>query len=127
LQDFKKLQVWQAGHALAVDVYRATADGRIWCGDALADQMRRAVVSIGANIAEGCGRATPRDFLKFLNISMASAGELESHVLLAAALGLISTEVEKHLSQQVESVRKMLVALAGAIRRANANPGRPGG
>ena len=74
MQDFKRLRVWVAARSLAVDAYRLTGDRRTWGEDALAGQIRRAAISVAANIAEGCGRGTRRDFLRFLNMSMASAG-----------------------------------------------------
>ena len=66
MQDFKKLIVWQKGHAMTLEVYKLTAKfpkDEIY---GLTSQIRRASASVGLNISEGCGRATDPDFRKFL-------------------------------------------------------------
>jgi four helix bundle protein len=79
MRDFRELKMWQKTHTLTLTVYRVTAcfpnDERF----GLSSQMRRAAVSIEANIAEGCGRAGHADFARFLEIGMGSASELECH------------------------------------------------
>ncbi len=79
--------VWQKAHELTVEVYKATTSfpGNEVYG--LTSQMRRAGVSIPANIAEGCGRDGDAEFGRFLQIAMGSASELEYHCLLAHSWG----------------------------------------
>ncbi len=77
MRDFRKLQVWQKSHQLALDIYRLTIDFPKSEQFGLTRQMRRAAVSIPANIAEGCGRETEREFQRFLHIAAGSANELE--------------------------------------------------
>jgi four helix bundle protein len=77
VRDFRKLQVWQKSHQLALDIYRLTIDFPKSEQFGLTRQMRRAAVSIPANIAEGCGRETEREFQRFLHIAAGSANELE--------------------------------------------------
>ena len=74
----------------------------------LTGQIRRAAYSIGANIAEGCGRSTPRDFARFLQIAAGSASELEYHLLLAHDLKLIATPTYLVLREDVNEVKRML-------------------
>ena len=75
-QDFRELHVWQRAYALALTIYRATSGFPQSERRGLAGQMRRAAVSIGANIAEGCGRGTPADLARFL----AMEGPKHDHV-----------------------------------------------
>lgn len=77
MPDFKGLAVWRRAHALTLNVFRVTRCRGRREHAALISQARRAAMSVAANIAEGCARATQRDFAKFLNISFASASELE--------------------------------------------------
>jgi four helix bundle protein len=89
MQDFKKLEVWRLSHALTINMYRCTRrlpdDERF----GLTSQIRRAAVSIEANIAEGCGRNTRMDFARFLQQAMGSTRELECHLLIGKDLRLI--------------------------------------
>jgi four helix bundle protein len=77
MQNPRHLRVYQAAQRLAKEVrlvsYRLPPCEHM----ALGDQMRRAAVSVGSNIAEGCGRSTPRDFRRCLHIALGSAEEVE--------------------------------------------------
>ena len=89
MQDLKKLSVWQKSHQLNMAVYRAT---EIFPKDekyGLVTQMRRASFPIPANIAEGCGRNTRGDMVRFLDIAMGSGSELEYYLLMSHELGYL--------------------------------------
>jgi len=77
--------------------------------------MRRAAVSIGANLAEGCGRRTNAEMARFVRIAMGSASELDHHLLLCKDLGLLHDEDYKRVSKNLIEVRKMLSALYESI------------
>ena len=83
MQDFKKLTVWQKAHLLTVAAYKATEAFPKDELYGLTSQIRRACISIPANIAEGCGREGKVEFNRFLQIALGSATELEYHLLLA--------------------------------------------
>ena len=70
--------------------------------------MRRASASIPANIAEGCGRNGVPELVRFLNISMGSASELEYHLMLANDLGFFDNAIYEQLSSQASEVKRML-------------------
>jgi four helix bundle protein len=89
VQSFRNLKVWQKAHFMTLDVYRSTKAFPKEELYGLTSQMRRAASSIGANIAEGCCKNGDRDFARFLQIAVGSAGELEYHALLAHDLGLL--------------------------------------
>ena len=78
--------------------------------------MRRASVSIGANIAEGCGRDGGPDFARFLQIAMGSASELEYHLLLARDLSWLSEEAHDRLAGETLEVKRMLTSLIQKVR-----------
>ena len=83
--------------------------------------MRRASVSVGANIAEGCGRHGAAEFARFLQISMGSASELEYLLVVVRDLGLISEECYQQLVQNVTEVKRMLVSLIQKVRAKSRN------
>ena len=82
MKDFRDLQVWHKAHELALDAYRASSGFSQDERYGLTSQLRRAAVSIGANLAEGCGRGSDADFARFAQIAMGSASEAEYLVLL---------------------------------------------
>src|SRR5687767_11485888 len=81
--DFKKLLVWRNAHALALRVHRAAARIRGSQNAALRNQMTRAAQSIVANIVEGRGQTSDREFARFLGYSLNSGSELEQHMITA--------------------------------------------
>jgi four helix bundle protein len=81
--DFKKLQVWRKAHEMTLDTYRVTAAFPREEMYGLTSQLRRSCASIGANIAEGCGRRSDGEMCRFLQIARGSASETEYHFLLA--------------------------------------------
>jgi four helix bundle protein len=83
LKDFRKLKVWEKSHHLALSVYQATSSFPDHEQYGLTSQMRRAAVSIPANIAEGYGRGGDAEFARFLQIASGSAAELQYQILLA--------------------------------------------
>jgi four helix bundle protein len=118
MQNYRRLLVWRKAHALALNVYRATTGmGGERIG--LVGQIRRAALSIPANIVEGSARATDRDFAKFLQISVASATELEYHLHFAADTGLLAPTAFAECQDQIAEVRRMLFGLIRRIRRAD--------
>ncbi len=78
--------------------------------------MRRAVASVPANIAEGCGRNGGADFARFLQIALGSASELEYHLLLARDLGYLKSESYETMQIDTIEVKKMLTSLLHKLR-----------
>jgi four helix bundle protein len=108
---FEKLQVWHDARYLGRDIYRLTQSFPSAELYGLTSQMRRAVVSVAANIAEGSGRNSDRDFAHFLEQSYGSAMELASHLYLASDLGFLGKESLEALLACVESAAKRIAAL----------------
>ena len=108
MRNFRELKVWHKAHQLTLDVYAAT---KTFPRDelyGLTSQIRRAAVSIGANIAEGAGKNSSAEFGRFLQIAQGSASELEYHLLLSGDLGYLIPEICERLSQEVIETKKML-------------------
>jgi four helix bundle protein len=106
------------GHArqLALEVYRATARFPAAERFGLTAQMRRAAVSIGSNIAEGCGRSGNREFLHFLQIALGSASELEFQTQIASDLGMLNGDAAPPLDKPLGTVKGMLIRLIKSRR-----------
>lgn len=116
MQNFRNLKVWAGAHQLALDVYRSTAAFPRQELYGLTSQLRRAGASIGANIAEGCGRRGKPDLCRFLQIAMGSASELEYHFLLAHDLGMLKDLDYRRLDAEVVGLKRMLSSLITSLR-----------
>ena len=108
MQDFQKLKIWEKSHELTLAVYRATASFPKDELYGLVSQMRRCSSSVPSNIAEGCGRSTKPDFLRFLHNAMGSAKELEYQLILARDLSYLSDAAYSTLRDAVTEVERML-------------------
>ena len=115
MQDFRKLQVWQLNRKLTVSVYRATADFPRDERYGLTSQMRRAVISIGSSIAEGCGRGSTADTLRFFQMSFGSSVELLQQLITANDLGFLSDTVFAELDKESEIVRRKLAPAENTV------------
>jgi four helix bundle protein len=116
MQDFRQLKVWQLAHQLTLEVYRVS---RLYPKEelyGLTSQTRRCSSSIGANIAEGCGRGGDVDFSRFLQMAMGSASELEYHLLLARDLTILNEADHERLSSRATEIKRMLTALIQRLR-----------
>ena len=116
MKDFRDLQVWQKAHRLCLGIYKVTANYPKDERFGLTSQLRRAGVSIGANIAEGCGRRTDTDFARFLQIAMGSASEIEYLQLLSLDLEFIDQGKVKQLTESVCEVKRMSTSLMKKLR-----------
>ena len=114
MHPYRKLSVWRKAHALTVLVYRATQRFDRDHGP-IAVQLRRAAHSIPSNIAEGSGRVANPQFAHHLQVSIASARELDYFLLLATDLGQISSKDHAILEARVDQVTAMLVALRQTV------------
>jgi four helix bundle protein len=101
---------------LALEVYKATATFPKTKLYGLTSQMRRACVSIPANIAEGCGRGGDAELARFLQIAMGSASELEYHLLLARDLSLLNSPDYERLTGGVTEVKRMLTSFIQKLK-----------
>ncbi|HUF13144.1 MAG TPA: four helix bundle protein [Longimicrobiales bacterium] len=117
MRDYHKLDVWVKGHALALDIHRLTHAYPRREIFGLAAQMRGAARSIPANVAEGCGRDSRKDFARFLDIASGSANELAYYVELSRDLGYLMPDESARLTDRISEVGRMLVGLRATVRR----------
>jgi four helix bundle protein len=82
----------------------------------LTSQLRRASVSIPANIAEGCGRSSDAELAHFLHISLGSTSEVDYYLLLVRDLGWIKPEDYQRLSEEIDEIRRMLISFIKKVR-----------
>ena len=112
---FEDLEVWRKAHALALLIYRSTGGFPAEERFGLTSQMRRAAVSVAANIAEGAKKRTSRDQLRFYNIAQGSLEELRYYLMLSADLGYRS-KGQGGLEEDLDRVARMLYRLAETRR-----------
>lgn len=119
MQDYRKLQVWQRSHSLTIEVYQITNDFPREELFGLTSQIKRAISSVPANIAEGCGRNSNKEFAQFLNISLGSLNESTYFLLLAKDLNYINVELFEKLNNECNEIKAMLISLINKIRNEN--------
>ena len=108
MHNFKELHIWQKSRVLVNEVYLLLANFPQDEKFGIAQQMKKAAISIPSNIAEGAGRSSDKDFNKFLDIAIGSAFELEAQLYLAFDLNFISSEQLKIILLKVEELEKMI-------------------
>jgi four helix bundle protein len=116
MKDFRELTVWARGYELSLETYRLTSLFPKDEAYGLTAQIRRASVSIPANIAEGCGRDGDAEFTRFVTIAMGSSSELECLLMLARDLGYLNAADYASLSDRLTSLRKMLNGLIQKLK-----------
>ncbi|MFH1926608.1 MAG: four helix bundle protein [Chloroflexota bacterium] len=117
VKNYRELVAWQKAMDLAVSVYKATKSFPNTEIYGLTSQLRRAAVSISSNIAEGQGRHTTKEFLRFLGIAYGSLQETETQIILATRLGYVQETQEAELLEQCAEVGRLLNGLINALQR----------
>jgi len=116
MQNYKDLKVWLKAHQFTLSVYvesKSYPKEEIY---SLTSQLRRAAYSMPANIAEGCGKNTQMDFAKYLNIALGSANESEYFILLSKDLGYLAIDKYEILTNLINEIKAMLIALISKVR-----------
>ena len=117
INDFNKLEVWKKANEAAIKIYKLTKqfpkDERF----GLTDQVRRAISSVSANIAEGFGRYHTNDKIRFYYTARGSISESKSHIYLAKGLGYISDADASELAVELESIKMMINGMINSIRK----------
>ena len=117
MADFKQLHVWRKSHALALNAHRVASRIRGSQHASLRSQITRAAMSIPANIVEGRGQKSERDFGRFLGYALNSSSELEYHLIVARDTRAISRADFASLLSQVVEARRMLHGLLARLER----------
>lgn len=118
-RDYRKLRVFELADALVLDVYTATRAFPVEERFGLQSQIRRAAVSIAANIVEGCARQTTKDYLHFISIANGSANETRYLIGLSIRLQLLDASVGEDLVQRYS---ELIASLSSLIRSLKSKP-----
>jgi four helix bundle protein len=116
MRNYRDLLVWEKAHNLTLCIYRETQSFPREERFGITSQIRRAASSIGANLAEGCGRRSDGEMARFVQIAMGSAAELSYHLLLCRDWGLLGAEQFNHLASATEEIMRMLSALSARVK-----------
>ncbi len=111
MSSFRNLRVWQEAHNLTKEIYKLTGRFPIAERYRLVDQLCRAAASVAANIAEGTGRYSNKDFIKFLYVSRGSLEETRNFLVLAYDLKYINKSEYEKLDIKCIDISKMLNGL----------------
>ena len=112
INSFEEIIAWQKARELSAEIYSVTNKSNSFSRDfGLRDQIRRCVISISSNIAEGFERETTKEFIRFLYISKASAGEFRSQLYLAKDLNYLSLNEFDKLKDKVNDVSRLIAGL----------------
>ena len=114
-KNYRELIVWQDAIKIAKAVYLLTGKLPKQETYALADQLRRAAVSVPSNIAEGQARKSPGDFRRFLHIALGSLAEVDTQLILAQEFGYLSKEDIDPMDMEIQNLRKKLYALINSL------------
>lgn len=116
MRDFRNYKVWQMSLDFVEEIYKITEYFPLEERYGLSSQMRRAAVSIVSNIAEGASRSSEIDFARFVEISVGSAFELETQILIAVRLSYIDQESANMLTDSLKKIQKILNTLLSKIK-----------
>lgn len=116
MQDFRKLKVWAKAHQMVLNVYRHSEKFPKEEVYGLTSQLRKASVSIPANIAEGCGKISRKDFSRFLEISLGSTHEVHYYFILSKDLNYLNEDSYSQLEKDISQLKGMLISLIKTVR-----------
>jgi len=117
MRPHQKLEAWSHAGELVIAVYKKTERFPMEERFGLTSQIRRAAVSIPANIAEGAGRYSKKEFIHFLSNSQGSASELETELLIANRLGYLDETSFAQLLAELERIGRLITGLSRHLGR----------
>ena len=117
MRNFKELKIWQRGFQIAVNSLKLTAGFPKEEKFGLCVQITKAAISIPSNIAEGSSRSSEKDHNRFLEISLGSSFELETHLLIAEAVNFGDRELRNELKKDVDEEQKMLIGFMNKLTK----------
>ncbi|MBZ5513777.1 MAG: four helix bundle protein [Acidobacteriia bacterium] len=121
VKNYRELEVWKKAVGLALTIYKETNAFPTSERFGLTGQMRRAATSVPANVAEGWGRGTTKEYIQFLLIARGSLMELETHVIMSRGLAFLLSERQSgELQSQIQEVGRMLNGLIQSLRKSHA-------
>ena len=122
MNNYKELLVWQKAVNLALEVYKSISHFPDIEKFGLTNQIRRAASSVSANIAEGWGRGTTKEYIHFLLVARGSLMELETHSIIARGLGYLNQDQVNETTGKIEEIAKMLNGLIQSLKGRSQTP-----
>ena len=116
LQNWRELKVWQKSMKFVTDIYKLTQDFSDIEKFGLTSQIRRSAVSIPSNIAEGFGRRLPKEFIRFLRISISSLFELQTQLEICKNINLTDSNIFNQFYEDSREIERMLKGLTSSIK-----------
>ena len=117
MRPHQKLDLWKRAIDFVVAIYRLTERFPKEEKFGLTSQLRRAAVSVAANIAEGAARTSLKEFMQFLSHSQGSASEVDTELLIASRLGYLSERDYLDLSRDIDDIGRMITRLSQSLKR----------
>ena len=117
MRPHQKLDLWTRAIEFVVAIYKLTERFPKEEKFGLTSQMRRASVSIAANISEGAARTSVKEFMQFLSHSQGSASEVDTELIIAARLGYVLDEDYQKLSRDLDDIGRMITRLSQSLKR----------
>lgn len=117
MNNFRKLNIWSDSIELATGIYNVTKQYPKSEMYGITSQIRRSVVSISSNIAEGAGRQSQKEFVQFLNIAKGSCYELETQLLISKNINFLTDKDFKNLESKLVKIEKMIYALVKKLSK----------
>ena len=120
MRPHERLEVWERAVDFVVRIYKMTETFPREEKFGLTSQIRRAAVSVPANIAEGAARQSSKEFNYFLSIAQGSVRELATEILIARKLGYLNEQTYRIDDDELASIGRMILGLARSVKRRNA-------
>ncbi len=122
IKSYRDLDVWKKAVALVTEIYRVTATFPKEETYGLTSQIRRSSISIPSNIAEGRGKRSTGDFIRFLNIAYGSLSEVETQLIIASNLHLMDATTMESLLESTSEIARMLNGLISSLETKLSSP-----
>ncbi len=107
MHNFKELKIWNRAMDMVVEVYKTTEKFPSEEKYGITSQIRRSAVSVPSNVAEGAGKNSDKDFVRFLSIAQGSSYELQTQLILSQRLGFIKKENCDTIVNDISEIQKM--------------------
>ncbi len=116
MRNYKELEIWQRSMSLVTTIYKETRSFPDTERYGLTSQIRRSAVSIPSNIAEGCSRSSKKELVRFLEISIGSAFELETQIIISTSTAMLPSSKANIIIKELNEIQRMLNAYRSAIK-----------
>ena len=120
--NFRKLKVWNSSRSLVKGIYSLTASFPKEETFGLTSQLRRAAISVSSNIAEGAGRTSPKDKMRFYEMAYGSLTEVVNQLILACDIGFLTENDITAIQNNAEEIGRMLSGIRRSVQKMIENP-----